>query len=159
MDRIPYTNGDGRREKFKSLTSLDKWMRSITVALGVDDDDTKLSEEHFGDSRYYLIYEVREDGTYKLIEKRLNRVREMEEREHGDPRKFKAIDSLLEDVDVFLAGRMGPNFLRVSKSRHYPMVVGRKTVKEALSLLRRKLDEVMSEVERRRSMKHQQEPF
>ncbi len=126
-------------------------MRSIKVALGVD-DDAKLSEEHFGDSKHYLIYEVREDGTYRLIEKRLNRVREMEEKEHGDPRKFKAIDDLLEDVDVFLAGRMGPNFLRVSKSRHYPMVVGRKTVKEALSILIDKLENVVVEVERRRSL-------
>ncbi len=127
-------------------------MRKIRVALGVDGDETRLSEEHFGDSKYYLIYEVNDDGSYKLVEKRFNKVREMEEREHGDPRKFKAIDYLLKDVDVFLAGRMGPNFLRVSKSRHYPMVVGRKTVKEALSILLGRLEEVMEEVERRKSI-------
>ncbi len=125
-------------------------MRRIRVALGIDDDEARLSEEHFGDSKYYLIYEVEANGSYKLVEKRFNKVREMEEREHGDPRKFKAVDNLLKDVDVFLAGRMGPNFLRVAKSRHYPMVVGRKTVKEALSILIERLDNVMREVEKRK---------
>ncbi len=125
----------------------------IRVAVGVDDDETVLSEEHFGDAKYYLIYEVEEDGTYRLVEKRPNRVRDMEEREHGDPRKFRAISKLLEDVDVFLAGRMGPNFLRVRESRHYPLVVGRKTVEEALSILVSRLDEVLEEVRRRKGLR------
>jgi len=125
----------------------------IRVAVGVDDDETRLSEEHFGDAKYYLIYEVKEDGSYRLVEKRVNTVREMEEREHGDPRKFRAVVELLSDVDVFLAGRMGPNFLRVRESRHFPIVVGRKTVEEALSILVSRLDEVLEEVRRRKGLK------
>ncbi len=122
----------------------------IRVAVGVDDDEAILSEEHFGDAKYYLIYEVEEDGSYRLVEKRLNKARDMEEKEHGDPRKFKAVSELLKDVDVFLAGRMGPNFLRVRESKHYPMVVGRKTVEEALSILVSRLDELLEEVRRRK---------
>lgn len=122
----------------------------IRVALGVDDDESRLSESHFGDSKLYLIYEVVEDGSYRLVERRLNRAREMEESEHGDPRKFRAVAKLLEDVDVFLAGRMGPNYLRLRESRFYPIVVGKKTVEEALEILVSRLDEVMDEVKRRR---------
>ncbi len=125
----------------------------LRVAVGVDDDETKLSQEHFGDAKYYLIYEVEEDGSYRLVEKRVNTVREMEEREHGDPRKFKAVVELLSDVDVFLAGRTGPNFLRVRESRHYPIVVGRRTVEEALSILVCRLDEVLDEVRRRKDLR------
>ncbi len=125
----------------------------IRVAVGVDDDEGMLSDQHFGDSKYFLIYEIDEDGNYRLVEKRVNRVRDMEEREHGDPRKFEAISNLLNDVDVFLAGRMGPNFLRVMESRHYPLVVGRKTVREALEILVSRLDEIKEEIMRRREMR------
>ena len=104
----------------------------------------ELYDEHFGDSDFFLIYELREDGTISFLEKRKNRAKLVEEKGHGDPKKFRAIAELLRDVHVFVAGRMGPNYLRVKESGKIPMIVGRKTVEEALEELRFRASELVS---------------
>jgi len=90
-------------------------VRCLKVAFGMEDDG-KLIDAHYGDSEFFAIYEVCEDGRVRLIEKRPNRAKDFEEEHedgHGDPRKFKAVVSQLLDVDVLAAFRMGPNFLRI----------------------------------------------
>ncbi|WP_456398268.1 NifB/NifX family molybdenum-iron cluster-binding protein [Palaeococcus sp. (in: euryarchaeotes)] len=87
-------------------------MRKLKVAFGMENDNT-LIDAHYGDSDFFAIYEVRENGTFELLEKRHNSAKDMEEEGHGDPRKFKAIINQLKDVDVLAAFRMGPNFLRI----------------------------------------------
>ncbi|AFK22773.1 NifB/NifX family molybdenum-iron cluster-binding protein [Pyrococcus sp. ST04] len=89
-------------------------MRCLKVAFGMESDD-KLIDAHYGDSNFFAIYEVCENGEVRLLEKRHNKARDMEEEDegHGDPRKFRAIIELLKDVDVLAAFRMGPNFLRI----------------------------------------------
>ncbi|WP_048147986.1 NifB/NifX family molybdenum-iron cluster-binding protein [Palaeococcus ferrophilus] len=89
--------------------------RCLKVAFGMEDDE-HLIDAHYGDSEFFAIYEVCEDGSVKLLEKRHNKARDFEEEEdegHGDPRKFKAVVGQLLDVDVLAAFRMGPNFLRI----------------------------------------------
>ncbi|GAB6101694.1 NifB/NifX family molybdenum-iron cluster-binding protein [Thermococcus atlanticus] len=87
-------------------------MRCLKVAFGMEDDET-LIDAHYGDSEFFAIYEVCEDGSVRLLEKRHNKARDFEEESHGDPRKFKAIINQLIDIDVLAAFRMGPNFLRI----------------------------------------------
>ena len=89
-------------------------MRCLKVAFGMEDDE-KLIDAHYGDSKFFAIYEICEDGSVKLLEKRHNKARDFKEEDesHGDPRKFKAVVSQLLDVDVLAAFRMGPNFLRI----------------------------------------------
>ncbi|AEC52613.1 hypothetical protein PNA2_1698 [Pyrococcus sp. NA2] len=89
-------------------------MRCLKVAFGMENDEM-LIDAHYGDSEFFAIYEICEDGSYRLLEKRHNRAKDMEEEDegHGDPRKFRAVVSQLLDVDVLAAFRMGPNFLRI----------------------------------------------
>ncbi|HDI86495.1 MAG TPA: dinitrogenase iron-molybdenum cofactor [Candidatus Korarchaeota archaeon] len=125
-------------------------LERIRVALGVDETGERLSREHFGDSHAFLIYDVHRDGRVEFVERRPNSALDVEEREHGDPEKFRAVANLLSDVDVFLAARMGPNYLRIKGSGRYPMVIGFASVDEALRALLDRIDEVFSEVERLR---------
>ncbi|NJE41878.1 NifB/NifX family molybdenum-iron cluster-binding protein [Thermococcus sp. GR6] len=89
-------------------------MRCLKVAFGMENDET-LIDAHYGDSEFFAIYKVCENGSIKLLEKRHNKAKDMEEHDegHGDPRKFKLILGQLIDVDVLAAFRMGPNFLRI----------------------------------------------
>ncbi|CAB49938.1 NifB/NifX family molybdenum-iron cluster-binding protein [Pyrococcus abyssi] len=89
-------------------------MRCLKVAFGMENDE-ELIDAHYGDSNFFAIYEICEDGSYRLLEKRENKAKDFEEEDegHGDPRKFKAVVSQLLDVDVLAAFRMGPNFLRI----------------------------------------------
>ncbi len=119
----------------------------IRVAVGVDESGRRLSREHFGDSHSFLIYDVDRDGRIEFVEARPNLARELEEAEHGDPRKFREVERILSDVDVFLAARMGPNYLRIRGSGRYPLVVGFASVEEALRILLDRLDEVLSGLE------------
>ena len=94
-------------------------MRCLKVAFGMG-NDKKLIDAHYGDSEFFAIYEVCEDGSVRLIEERPNSARDFEEEGHGDPRKFKAVVSQLLDVDVLAAFRMGPNFLRIKEKPARP---------------------------------------
>lgn len=108
-------------EQHKEVTMPEK----IKVAAGTD-DGVNLTREHFGDAQQYHIYEVSRDGNYKLVEIRENTTLPLEEEDelHGDPRKFRAVEQLLRDVDIFLARAMGPNFLRVrDESPYIPFIV------------------------------------
>ncbi len=87
-------------------------VRCLKVAFGMEDEE-HLIDAHYGDSEFFTVYEVCEDGRVKLLEKRPNKAKDFEEEEHGDPRKFKAVVSQLLDVDLLAAFRMGPNFLRI----------------------------------------------
>ncbi|ANF21792.1 NifB/NifX family molybdenum-iron cluster-binding protein [Thermococcus piezophilus] len=89
-------------------------MKCLKVAFGMENDET-LIDAHYGDSEFFAIYEVCEDGSVKLLEKRPNKAKDIKEHNegHGDPRKAKAIVGQLMDVDVLAAFRMGPNFLRI----------------------------------------------
>lgn len=86
----------------------------LKVAFGMEDNE-HLIDAHYGDSEFFVIYEVCEDGSAKLIEKRFNKAKDFEEEGegHGDSGKFKAVVGQLLDVDVLAAFRMGPNFLRI----------------------------------------------
>ncbi|RLE95823.1 MAG: dinitrogenase iron-molybdenum cofactor [Thermoprotei archaeon] len=108
-------------------------MRKLRVAFGMDNEEM-LSSNHFGDSAFYSIYDIYEDGSYVFVEQRENLAKNVAEERHGDPRKFKAVVELLKDVDVLTAFRMGPNYLRIrDNSGKVPFITGTKKLSEALS--------------------------
>jgi len=95
---------------------------SIKVAIGTVDGE-RLTRGHFGDSPLFAIYLVTPKG-WELLELRRNTAASMEERGHGDPRKFRAVASLLGDVDVLAAWAMGPNYVRMrDESRLVPYIL------------------------------------
>ncbi len=95
----------------------------LRVAVG-SNDKIHFNTSHFGESRYFIIYDVYENGSIIFKEIRVNNASDMEEEMHGDPRKFKAVISQLTDVDVLLAYAMGPNFKRIiGNSNKVPYIV------------------------------------
>lgn len=107
---------------------------TMKIAIGTNDRKT-LSETHFGDSKVFEIYEWK-NGGWELIEVRENTAREIEEDDdehHGDPRKFKGVADLLKDVDVFVAFRFGPNYLRIKQNTtKIPFLAKTRDINEAL---------------------------
>ena len=121
-------------------------MRCLKVAFGMENDET-LIDAHYGDSEFFAIYEICEDGSIKLLEKRLNKAKDFEEEEHGDPRKFKAVVSQLLDVDVLAAFRMGPNFLRIrDKTNKVAFFTRTRDLKLALQRVVENFDELWEQV-------------
>ena len=125
-------------------------MRCLKVAFGMENDET-LIDAHYGDSEFFAIYEICEDGSIKLLEKRLNKAKDFEEEEHGDPRKFKAVVSQLLDVDVLAAFRMGPNFLRIrDKTNKVAFFTRTRDLKLALQRFVENFDELWEQVQEKK---------
>lgn len=131
-------------------------MRCLKVAFGMEDDET-LTDAHYGDSEFFAIYEVCEDGTVRLIEKRHNKAKNLEEEHdegHGDPRKFKAVVGQLLDVDVLAAFRMGPNFLRIrDKTNKVAFFTRTRDLKLALQGIIENFDDLYSQVQAKKAEK------
>ncbi|MFA4647096.1 NifB/NifX family molybdenum-iron cluster-binding protein [Pyrococcus kukulkanii] len=127
-------------------------MRCLKVAFGMEDDE-KLIDAHYGDSNFFAIYDVCEDGRYRLLEKRINKAKEVEEEEHGDPKKFRAIVELLKDVDVLAAFRMGPNFLRIrDQSDKVAFFTRTRDLKVALQRVIENFDELWRQVQEKKTL-------
>ncbi len=127
---------------------LRKWLgiefRPLLIAIGVDGEE--LYDGHFGDSPEFLILRCSFDGC-EPVERRKNTtdIEEEEDHEphHGNPRKFRAVLSLLSDTDVWVAFRMGPNYVRiVRESDKVPFLAGTRNLQEAIQKVRRKLLEL-----------------
>ena len=124
-------------------------MRKLRVAFGMDDEEM-LSSNHLGDSAFYSIYDIYEDGSYVLVEHKENLAKNVVEAKHGDPRKFKAVVELLKDVDVLTAFRMGPNYLRIrDNSGKVPFITGTKKLSEALSRVVANFDKLWEEKQKK----------
>ena len=94
-------------------------------------DGILLADSHFGDAKYFYIYEIDKEG-YKFIEKRENTTGE--ELEHGDEMKARSITSILRDVHVLVGYRMGPNVNRIKK--HFlPIVSRHKRIERNIEIL------------------------
>lgn len=118
-------------------------MEKIIAAIGLKNDN-ELTDEHFGDSVYFDIYELTENSI-KYI-KRINNVK-VEERMHGDPNKANAIGGLLKEVDILVAFRMGPNILRMKK-RFVPVIINTQDIKKVEKTLVLNFDKISKEVNR-----------
>ncbi|ASA77710.1 NifB/NifX family molybdenum-iron cluster-binding protein [Thermococcus sp. 5-4] len=130
-------------------------MRCLKVAFGMENDET-LIDAHYGDSEFFAIYEVCEDGSVKLLEKRHNKAKDFEEEDesHGDPRKFKAVVSQLLDVDVLAAFRMGPNFLRIrDKTNKVAFFTRTRDLNLALQRVVENFDDLYSQVQAKKAEK------
>lgn len=106
--------------------------KKLRLAFGME-DDYLLSNNHFGESNYFLIIDLYDDGNIIVLEKRKN---ETIEEKHGDFTKFKNIIKILEDVDVFVAYRMGPNFMNIkNNSDKIPFLTRTRNLDESLRIV------------------------
>jgi len=95
------------------------------------EDGKKLTNDHFGEGKVFLIYEITEKG-YRLLEKRENT--SPEEDEHGSEKKAQGIASILMDIPILLGFQFGPNIMRI-KDKFLPIVSRERDIKKALHLL------------------------
>jgi predicted Fe-Mo cluster-binding NifX family protein len=115
------------------------------IACGTDDGQN-FTNEHFGDSKYFLIYEC--DSLSKEISFLNKQENNSEEEEkHGDPKKAKGISSILKDIPVLLAFVMGPNIVRMRK-KFIPIISKEKDIQKTLEKFKEIIPEVINEIEK-----------
>lgn len=102
----------------------------MKIAVGTDDLQT-IRSGHFGESKYYKIFEVR-DGQIISNEVRENPFVENDHQEH-EHGQAKNIMKLLNDCDIFLARSMGlhsmPKLLQKGKK---PLITKTTSIEEAV---------------------------
>lgn len=105
----------------------------MLIALGTHDAIT-LHDQHMGESKRFLIYEVDERGTRRLEIRENVPYEEDPSHPHGDPGKAQVIAQVLAGVDVLAARHFGPNIKRMLRKR-VCVRVRVDTVDEAIALL------------------------
>lgn len=82
------------------------------IRIAVASSDGVTIDEHFGQATGFRIYEVRDDGGYRLLETRADQT-------HGEggARTPAAIALLLADVEVVLASQLGPHAVEALRSK------------------------------------------
>jgi len=130
-------------------------MRKLRIALG-SKEGTNISPTHLGMAEIFYIYELWENGNYKLIEKRVNE--SPQERKHADPVKRKAITEILQDCDLFVGRRMSPNFTEIRDSTKFqPVVTEIEPIADFMDELTNFFPHLFDLVERRGRGEHPQE--
>lgn len=120
--------------------------RSLKVAFGTDDGISMKSDNHCGQSKFYNVYEITEDG-YTFLEQRMNvKYSEDETLKHGDPGKAKAVSSVLNGIDVIVCNIFGPNITRIVK-KYVCVVVREKDLKKSIELIMRNFDRIVLDVD------------
>ena len=111
----------------------------MIVACGSDDEKT-FTKNHFGDSKFFLIYELNENG-FDLIKKVVNE--SPEEKQHGDPKKAGFIGKILKqhNVQAIFAYAMGPNIVRMRKN-FLPIISRIEDINKALNFLQKRTREL-----------------
>ncbi len=106
------------------------------------DDGINFVSRHFGDAKYYYIFELIDDD-YVFVEKITNT--SDEEKQHADPLKAKNILALLKEqnVEVGVAKMFGPNIVRI-KNVITPVIVSVEDIQTGLEQLK----EFHAEIER-----------
>jgi len=115
----------------------------MIIACGTD-DEISLTKQHFGDSNFFLIYELNEGG-FNLVKKVKNE--SPEEEHHGDPKKAGFIAGVMKqnEVKVLVAYAMGPNIVRMRK-KFLPVISRIENINEALNFLHKRFNEIQEKV-------------
>jgi len=121
----------------------------IKLACGTD-NETEFSNEHFGSSKYFLIYdfdlEIKDLKFLKRIENSTQ-----EEEKHGDIKKAKSVSELLESVSVLVANRYGPNIKRIKK-RFIPIISREKNIEKTLNKVKLYSNKIKSEIKKEKGI-------
>jgi predicted Fe-Mo cluster-binding NifX family protein len=117
----------------------------IKLACGTD-NETEFSNEHFGSSKYFLIYDFDLETKDLRFLKRIENSTQ-EEEEHGDIKKAKSVSELLKSVFVLVAFRYGPNIIRIKK-RFIPIISREKNIEKTLNKVKLYSNKIKSEIEK-----------
>ncbi len=117
----------------------------MIVAIATD-DGMNLANSHFGDAKWFYIYEINGEG-YNLIAKVENTL--PEEKMHGDPNKAKGIAGIMQkyNIQVLVGFVMGPNIIRMKKE-FVPVISRCKSISDALKHILADYKKILTEVEK-----------
>ncbi len=129
-------------------------MGKFIVAFATDDGENFV-DRHFGDAKYYDLYEI--DGEKKAVFlKRIENKTEIEnEKPHGDPRKARGVFQTLAPfgVNVLVGRAFGPNINRM-KSKFLCVIVGDEKIADGINRTLSNLDKIESEYEKGESREY-----
>ncbi len=115
----------------------------LKIACGTDDGEN-FTNNHFGDSSKFLIYEYdSESQNIEFVEKIENNSED--EEEHGDIKKARSISTVLQDISILVAFVMGPNITRMRK-KFVPVVSREKDILKTLEKIKEDLPEMINEI-------------
>lgn len=118
---------------------------SLLVAIGTDDQKTIKADNHVGMSKYFQVW-IYENGETTYRESRENaKCREDESKTHGDPEKARATASALENIDVLIGEKFGPNISRLKNRFVCAVVRGGRTIDQAIAMLKENVNEILEE--------------
>lgn len=121
----------------------------IKLACGTD-NGTEFTNEHFGSSKYFLIYDFDlETKDLRFIKRIVNS--SQEEEKHGDIKKAKSVSELLKNVFVFAAFRYGPNIIRIKK-RFVPIISREKNIEKTLYKIKLISNKIKSEIKKEKGI-------
>ncbi len=124
----------------------------LSVAFGTD-DGRHLNKDHVGMAKYFYVYKFT-DSKEEFIEHRENKKYKGDESmKHGDPKKAKATASVLENVDVIVGRRFGPNITRLLKN--FSCVIARvDRIDEAIPIIHDNIELIIVECNKVEDRKH-----
>ncbi|HDJ89904.1 MAG TPA: dinitrogenase iron-molybdenum cofactor biosynthesis protein [Thermoprotei archaeon] len=118
---------------------------NMRIAFGTDDGEN-LAKKHFGESRYFKIYELIDSEKIVFLETRENI--SGKEKGHGDPEKAKKISNILKDIDILVGYTFGPNLKRIKK-KFLPIVSRYERIDENIELIKQYLKTFIEELKRK----------
>jgi predicted Fe-Mo cluster-binding NifX family protein len=117
----------------------------LLVAVATDDGFHVKADNHVGMSEHFQIWAYK-NGEASYREMRPNvKYKEDESKTHGDPGKASATASALENIDVLIGVRFGPNISRLKNKFVCAVVRGGLTINQAVSILGENINEVLEE--------------
>jgi predicted Fe-Mo cluster-binding NifX family protein len=115
----------------------------MITAFATDDGKT-FTNEHFGDAKMFLIYDLKPEGStfLKTVENTTEPEQEDEhEHHHGDPKKAKGIGQLMKQhgVQVLVGKAFGPNIVRMNP-QFVVVLMNDPTIEQAIKRLEQNYD-------------------
>ncbi|MDX2495383.1 MAG: NifB/NifX family molybdenum-iron cluster-binding protein [Desulfuromusa sp.] len=123
-------------------------MRNFRICIGSNNGET-IARTHMGDTDYFYLYDFVDGAECSFVERRKNVAQEMD---HAQSDKMKAIISLIDDAEIFVAQQKSPNFIKIAKqTRFQPVVVKVESIQDILTLLQGEFENIYPYVERRKN--------
>jgi predicted Fe-Mo cluster-binding NifX family protein len=125
----------------------------FNIAFATDDGKTFM-DRHFGDSKYYDIYEISETDS-KFVKRIVNTTEEDDEEIHADPKKAKGVSQLFknENIKVLVSKVFGPNIKRI-RTKFVCVLMNEQTIQESILKIQKQLSILEKEWEKGEERNH-----
>lgn len=136
----------------KKLSNEEKVQTELLIAFGTDDGEN-LNNDHVGMAKYFYVYRF-SNGKEELVQRRENvKFKVDESMRHGDPEKAKSTSSVLENVDVLVGRKFGPNLPRLL-NKFVCIVVRTDTITNAIEAVHNNMDVIAEQKNKGEDRKH-----